>query len=87
MLPEGKYGGDRKVSWDLAIRENLGDHGKSSAAVRVESVGGDQVERVSKFGKVKKGWDRVRGEHGGKAEALIFFNEIGLSRNLERGRD
>ena len=42
---------------------------------------------MSKFGKVKRGWDRVRGEHGGKAEALIFFNEIGLSRNLERGRD
>lgn len=36
-------------------------------------MGGDQVERVSKFGKVKKGWDRVRGEHGRKAEALIFF--------------
>ena len=57
MLPEGKYGGDRKVSWDLAIRENVGDHGKSSAAVRVESVGGDQVERVGV--KVWEGEERV----------------------------
>lgn len=65
----------------------MGDLGKSSAAVRVESVGGGPRREGDCPGlsrKVKRGWDRFNEEHGVKAEALLFFiNEIGLCRNLE----
>lgn len=65
----------------------MGDLGNSSAAVRVESVGGGPRREGDCQGlssKVKRGWDRFSEEYDVKAEALVFFiNEIGLCRNLD----